>query len=150
MPPTNSPADLCALAIANDAGDDWQFWVSEKLISLSGDVLLGKLGKQFRKQPFSEAGVEHYQQELREIAKHSGGDITEPQMRVFGLFGDEEDDKNVGSLAVTVGAQVIVTADKGIRAVGKQRLPLLGGKSGLVLFISDRKFVDHVHASRQR
>lgn len=124
-------------------------WLSEKLIGLAGKVLRGELGEQFARKPFSEAGVALYQEELRLAAAHSGGGIIEPQMRVFGLFEDDEDNKNVASLVVTVGAQVVVAADKGIRAVGKQHLPMLGGKTGLVLFIGDRKFVDHVHASRQ-
>jgi hypothetical protein len=96
MSPTRRPADLCALAIADDAYDDWELWLSEKLTGLAGRALRDELGTQFRAAPFPAADVVGYEQELREIAVHSGGNITETQSRVFGLFGDSEDDKNVG------------------------------------------------------
>lgn len=137
------------MAVAEDCYDDWQLWLSPKLIDMCGDILQGKLGQQFKRHPYSSDDVAIWQQELRLTAEHSGGGIAPPQGRVFGVLGDEEDDKNVASLAMTVGAQVVVTQDKGIRQVGKRHLPALGGKTGMVLFVRGQKFVDHVHASRQ-
>lgn len=67
---------------------------------------------------------------------------------MFGLFGDSEDDKNVGSLAVTVGAHVVVSRDSDVLSVGQRSLPMLGGKQGLVLFVTAEDFVDHVASMR--
>ncbi len=136
MSPTRRPARLCALAIADDAYNDWELWLSEKLIGLAGRVLRDELGTQFRAAPFPAADVVGYEQELCEIAVHSGGNITEPQSRVFGLFGDSEDDKNVGSPAVTIGAQVVVAHESDVLNNGQRSLPMLGAKQRLVLFVT--------------
>lgn len=144
MPPERTPADLCTLGIANDTYDDWQLWLSPKLISLAERVLRGEIGTQFSARPFAADQVRGYAEELKLIAEWSGGGVVEPQGRVFGLFGDSEDDKNVGSLAVTVGAQVAVSHDGLVKNVGQAPLPMLGGRTGLILFLGASQFVEHV------
>lgn len=148
VPPDRSPADYCALSIADDTRDDWALWLSPKLLDFTRRVLTGTLGQQFRAKPFPDDQVDGYIEELKMIVDWSRGDIAEPQGRVVGLFGDSEDDKNVGSLVITVGAQVVVSADGDVQSVRQRVLPRLGGKDQLVLFLGPQAFVDHVSATR--
>lgn len=148
VPPARTPSDLCTLAIANDAYDDWALWLSPKLLDLAGKVLRGELGQQFRKRPLPAADVETYLQDVALAAAWSGGGVAEPQGRVFGLFNDSEDDKNVGSLVVTVGAHVVVSRDQGVQAAVQRTVPNLGGKDQLVLFVAPDAFVEQVTAHR--
>lgn len=145
--PPRPPAEACALGICRDA-IEWTLWLSPKIRDLVVRVLSGEIGRQFAARPLSEAAISDYLDELDWIATASGGGCIKPRARVEAI-GDEEDDKNILSLAVSIPARVIVSADGQMTQDRIRTLPTSEGPERFWL-VTPEDFVSEVTQTRLR
>jgi predicted nucleic acid-binding protein len=133
------------MGIAMD-GEEWTLWSSPKLKDLTRRVLRGEIGQEFRRAPLSEAAVDSYLTEIDQVIDDCGGGCIRPRARVE-VIGDEEDDKNLISLAVSVPAPVIITWDRKVLASRVRSLPTAEGIQRF-WFVTPSEFVDTAAARR--
>lgn len=144
VPPDLHPVDVSALSVFHD-DDGWALWSSPELLRLTEEVLLGRVGDEFH---LPAPDVALYMAELRDLVARSGGSVIAPRMRVTALVGDYEDDANVASLAASVPADVVISWDRKVVDLGVRALPVAGGGSRDVRFVTSGDFVQHVHNVR--
>lgn len=144
VPPDLRPINAAAVSIFADA-DLWELWLSPELRRLTREVLLGNIGGEFR---LPTADVDVYLQELDRVVAASGGESIRPRMRVTDFIGDQEDDRNVASLAASIQTDAVISWDKKVHQMGVRELPTEGGGAKEVRFVTCGDFVQHVHNIR--
>lgn len=147
VPPDFRPINAAAVSIFADA-DQWELWISPAIRLLVREVLLGRIGEEFRDAPLPEPDVDAYLAELDRVVAASGGESVRPRMRVTAFIGDNEDDRNVASLAASILADVVISWDREVHEMGIRDLPIEGGGAKEVRFLTCGDFVQHVHNVR--
>lgn len=144
VPPDLRPINAAAISIFAD-GDLWELWLSPELRRLTREVLLGNIGEEFS---LPAADVDVYLNELDRVVASSGGESLRPRLRMTDFIGDQEDDRNVASLAASIKADVVISWDKQVHQMGLRELPCEGGNVKEVRFVTCGDFVQHVHIIR--
>lgn len=144
VPPDIRPLDVAAVSVFHDE-DVWSLWVSPEIRRLTREVMLGNIGEEFR---LAEPQVDLYLAELDRVVLASKGAQMPPRIRVTNFVGDNEDDANVASLAASVPADVVISWDSKVSSLGIRDLPVAGGGSRPVRFVTCGDFVQHVHNLR--
>lgn len=98
---------LVELYSRKEVDPNWQLCASPRLIQLTQEVLQIEYH-------LPEDVAQAYGARVRDLVDETGGDYTRPTVRVTGLSGDSEDDRNVLSLASTLDARLVVTNDRGL------------------------------------
>jgi len=144
VPPDLRPLDAAAISVFHDE-DLWELWISPELRRLTHEVLLGNIGEEFQ---LPASVVDPYLSELDRVVSASGGQSIRPRFRVTHIVGDSEDDANVASLASSILADVVISWDGKVHGLGVRPLPVEGGATRDVRFVTCGDFVQHVYNLR--